>query len=155
MSVTFHVWTDEPISMKFEKETACSLRKDRSHILSWKIETTKKYLENIPRALKLDDILHSLRENNAKTTYNSLIFNDALTSIEDQVTTITGYKLHIWGKIFVNTVIMTGMAKRENGIVSSYFDGFVFSAVRSENIIRHGHKQGHGHVPCSRESSPR
>ncbi|XP_045536286.1 uncharacterized protein LOC106720810 [Papilio machaon] len=44
-----------------------------------------------------DDILHRLKEQNPDASYNDLIYNDALTKVEDQVITITGKDLTDFG----------------------------------------------------------
>lgn len=40
-----------------------------------------------------DDILHRLQKQNTNASYNDLIYNDAFTTVEDQVITITGKDL--------------------------------------------------------------
>ncbi|XP_046965797.1 uncharacterized protein LOC124534146 [Vanessa cardui] len=44
-----------------------------------------------------DDILHRLQEHDQNASYNDLIYNDALTKVEDQVMTITGKDLSDFG----------------------------------------------------------
>ncbi|XP_045537593.1 uncharacterized protein LOC123721796 [Papilio machaon] len=46
-----------------------------------------------------DDIFHRLKEQNPDASYNDLIYNDALTKVEDQVITITGKDLTDFGMI--------------------------------------------------------
>ncbi|XP_046972349.1 ATP-dependent DNA helicase pif1-like [Vanessa cardui] len=45
----------------------------------------------------IDDILHRLQEHDQNASYNDLIYNDALTKVEDQVMTITGKDLSDFG----------------------------------------------------------
>lgn len=44
-----------------------------------------------------DDILHRLQQNNPNITYNDLVYNEALTKIEDQVMAISGKTLSDFG----------------------------------------------------------